>query len=234
MSAATSVPPSAGLSTRSRPSRTARRSARPRRPLPSGRAPPTPSSRTWSRRVPSSTRAVTAACPARACFAMLVAPRRRRNYADRRSRHAGAPRNRRGERCTNARAARRRPSSSRVPRDEVLLAVELRALERRLIEHETCWSPMPTRMLVRAWAVLGRSVRLAARRRAGGVAASLPQILRSSTRLARARDSRGERGVGIVVEHAGELAAHSADRHEDASRSAVKRGLVSCGHGHSV
>ena len=46
MSAATTVPPSAGLSTRSRPSRTASRSARPTRPLPSGRAPPTPSSRT--------------------------------------------------------------------------------------------------------------------------------------------------------------------------------------------
>ena len=61
MSAATSVPPSAGLSTRSRPSRAASRSASPRRPLPSGRAPPMPSSRTWTRRVPSSTRAVTAA-----------------------------------------------------------------------------------------------------------------------------------------------------------------------------
>jgi hypothetical protein len=51
MSAAKSVPYPAGLSTRSWPSRAASRSASPTRPLPSGRAPPAPSSRTCIWRV---------------------------------------------------------------------------------------------------------------------------------------------------------------------------------------
>jgi hypothetical protein len=69
IAAVMSVPPSVGLSTRSWPSRAARRSASPRRPLPSGRAPPIPSSRTLTASVPASIRAVPSACPARACLA---------------------------------------------------------------------------------------------------------------------------------------------------------------------
>jgi hypothetical protein len=53
----------------------------PSSPLPSGRAPPTPSSRTWTASVPPSIRAVTAACPARACLATLVSASETSKYA---------------------------------------------------------------------------------------------------------------------------------------------------------
>ena len=72
MVAATRVPPLDGLSIRRRPSSAASRSASPMRPLPAGRALPTPSSRTWTASVPFSIRAVTSACPALACLATLV------------------------------------------------------------------------------------------------------------------------------------------------------------------
>ena len=66
------VPPPGGLSTRSRPPSAVTRSLIPLSPLPLGRAPPTPSSRTSTRRTSCSTRAGPSALLARECLATLL------------------------------------------------------------------------------------------------------------------------------------------------------------------
>src|SRR4051812_41930947 len=113
MYAATRVPPSAGLSTRSRPSRAASRSRRPKKPVPSARAPPMPSSRTWTTSAPSVTRAVTAACAARACLATLVRASATTKYAVASTgRKAGPPARRSPPVPTSGRSARPLPSAT--------------------------------------------------------------------------------------------------------------------------